>query len=56
MLNRNQTRLLSYARYKENEIIDAEINLIMNSIEMHPKNRASTDSIYEIKENIIAVN
>ena len=38
ILGIKQTKWLSYARYKENEITDAEINLITNSIELHPKN------------------
>lgn len=31
-------KLLNYARYKANEITDAEINLITTSIELHIKN------------------
>jgi len=29
---------MSYARYKENEIIDAKINLVANTIDLPPKN------------------
>lgn len=28
----------SYVRYKANEITDADVNLIANSIGLHPKN------------------
>jgi len=41
MLDVKKTRLLSYARYKENKITNIEINqvnLVANFIELHPKN------------------
>ena len=41
MLDIKKMTLLSYVRYKANEITDTEINqvnLVANSIELHPKN------------------